>query len=401
MDYRVKQITLALSALLISSAIHAADGPAAGIVVMAVGDVSVTGGEGEKRPLQRRSSIYSGETIITGKGSRAQIRFSDGSLVSLQEGSQFQIENYSYQQEKKKDNATYKLLTGGMRTISGAVGKVNRDEYKVETPVATIGIRGTDYELVLHDNDNSGSNELYGYINDGLIHVESEGGVQDFADNEFFSVTGSERPPQSLLNPPNVLFEGYVPAGSEADGNTPDSIPLDPSMVNLVTNTETSDLINSITNPTITPYSTVSQLTGFYDYVFDTSQSGGPLPVVENGPNAISASSLIVVDFDAQSILGGDVTVTLSDTTMMYGGIPTSSLSDVIGNGQDITLSGSHYDAAWQPLSTTTGSLSLQFVGTEAQGATGSYSITELPGAKPSISVTGDAIYTQQPSSGW
>jgi hypothetical protein len=395
-------IALAFSSLLMSTGINAAEqSSAAGVVVMAVGNVTVAGGAGGERSLQRRSQIFTGETIITGKESRAQIRFSDGSLVSLQEGSQFRIENYSYQQEKKGDNATYQLLKGSMRTISGAVGKVNRDEYKVETPVATIGIRGTDYELTLHDSDNSGSEELYGYINDGVIHVANQGGNQDFSDNEFFGVAGPSMPPQSLLNPPGFMFNGYVPDSQQSEGNAAGVPPLDPSLVATLTNTENSDLLNSTINPMITPYATVTQLTGFYDYVFDTSLYGGPLPVVEYGPNATSVSSLIVVDFDAQAILGGDVTVTLSDTTIMYGGISTSSLSDTIGKGQVITLSGSHYDASWLTLSSTTGSLSLQFVGTAAQGAIGNYFIAEIPGAKPSISVTGEAIYTQQPSSGW
>lgn len=401
---RLAPIALAVSALLMSAGINAAEqSPAAGVVVMAVGNVTVTSGVGDGRSLQRRSQIFTGETITTGKESRAQIRFSDGSLISLQEGSQFRIENYSYQQEKKGDNATYQLLKGGMRTISGAVGKVNRDEYKVATPVATIGIRGTDYELMLHDSDNSGSDELYGYINDGVIHVATQGGNQDFSDNEFFGVAGPNMPPQSLLNPPGFMFEGYVPNG-QPSGDTGANIPFEPSLVAILTNTENSDLLNSTINPMITPYATVTQLTGQYDYVFDTSLSGGPLPIVENGPSAASVYSVVVVDFASQTIVGGGVDVTLTDSSVIYNSISAAAsaytLSDVIANGQSMVLNGTYYDPVLQPINSTTGTLSLQFVGPEAQGATGSYSFTEAPGAKPSLSVTGDAVYTQRPS-GW
>ena len=47
--------------------------------------------------------------------------------------------------------AFFRLLKGGFRAVSGLIGHVNRDEYRVSTPVATIGIRGTDYIVVLCD----------------------------------------------------------------------------------------------------------------------------------------------------------------------------------------------------------------------------------------------------------
>jgi hypothetical protein len=47
--------------------------------------------------------------------------------------------------------AFFKLLKGGFRAVSGLIGKVDRNEYRISTPVATIGIRGTDYLLVLCD----------------------------------------------------------------------------------------------------------------------------------------------------------------------------------------------------------------------------------------------------------
>jgi hypothetical protein len=47
--------------------------------------------------------------------------------------------------------AFFSLLKGGFRSVSGLIGKLNPDEYRVATPVATIGIRGTDYLVVVCD----------------------------------------------------------------------------------------------------------------------------------------------------------------------------------------------------------------------------------------------------------
>ena len=48
-------------------------------------------------------------------------------------------------------HAFFSLLKGGFRTVSGLIGKINHEDYSVATPVATIGIRGTDYLTVLCD----------------------------------------------------------------------------------------------------------------------------------------------------------------------------------------------------------------------------------------------------------
>jgi len=48
-------------------------------------------------------------------------------------------------------HAFFSLLKGGFRSISGLIGKINHDEYQVTTPVATIGVRGTDYLVVICD----------------------------------------------------------------------------------------------------------------------------------------------------------------------------------------------------------------------------------------------------------
>ena len=75
---------------------------------------------------------------------RAQIRFTDGSYVSLQPNTDFAISEYKF--EGKNDGSErgfFGLVKGAMRTVTGAVGRVNRNAYRITTPTATVGIRGT------------------------------------------------------------------------------------------------------------------------------------------------------------------------------------------------------------------------------------------------------------------
>lgn len=119
----------------------------AGKVLMAVGSVEAV--SAEKQILKRRSKIYVGDTIFTGQDSQAQLRMSDGALVSLGENAEFAVKEYSYNQEGKKDAVVLSVLKGGLRTITG---KVDKSAYSMETPVATLGIRGTVFDIFVAAN---------------------------------------------------------------------------------------------------------------------------------------------------------------------------------------------------------------------------------------------------------
>lgn len=71
-------------------------------------------------------------------------------MVSLQPQSEFRIDDYQYAgQTDGQEKGFFSLLKGGLRTITGWVGRTHRENYKVTTNVATIGIRGTEYSAVL------------------------------------------------------------------------------------------------------------------------------------------------------------------------------------------------------------------------------------------------------------
>ncbi len=87
--------------------------------------------------------IRSGDLIRTGSDGRIQIRFSDGAIVSLQPGTDFRIDDYRFERDRRR--AFFYLLRGALRTLTGAIGKTNHDEYRMKTPTATVGVRGTEY----------------------------------------------------------------------------------------------------------------------------------------------------------------------------------------------------------------------------------------------------------------
>lgn len=130
---------------------HAAT--AVGQVIVASGDFVAVAVDGKSRPLKRKSEFYSGETLKTGADGRAQIKFIDDALVSLRPNTEFRVDEYRYDPANKDINSSATTLTkGSLRTITGLIAKRNPPSYKITTPVATIGVRGTDLELALGDD---------------------------------------------------------------------------------------------------------------------------------------------------------------------------------------------------------------------------------------------------------
>lgn len=118
----------------------------------------------EIRILQKLSIVYLHDTITTEANSQAQIAFTDNTLMTFRADSKLYIDQYSFQpstQNKKGSVGKYfmNLLEGGFRTITGLIAKSNPDDYKVVTPVATIGVRGTDFNVYVH-----GGEMFVGYI---------------------------------------------------------------------------------------------------------------------------------------------------------------------------------------------------------------------------------------------
>ncbi|HPY39922.1 MAG TPA: FecR family protein, partial [Thiolinea sp.] len=104
---------------------------------------------GAHEALQRLSPVYRMDIIRSAKDSAAQFRMVDDAYIELLENSELRLENYQLNADGKHGNVVMELLSGGLRTISGLIGKQNKAEYQLKTPTATIGIRGTFYEVSL------------------------------------------------------------------------------------------------------------------------------------------------------------------------------------------------------------------------------------------------------------
>lgn len=122
-----------------------------GSAQMIRGSVTAELGEQEVRTLEKTSPVFETDQIKTGAKSFAVIKLKDGTRITVRPDSQLGIKKYTF--EEGNEEAEYELVKGGMRALTGLMGKKNPDAIKVKTAYATMGIRGTSYDVRLCDAD--------------------------------------------------------------------------------------------------------------------------------------------------------------------------------------------------------------------------------------------------------
>ena len=135
-----------LLTLLLSSTGMAAE-DSAGMVVASRGEV-IALSNGGSRELRQGDFVYESDEIITSNKSFAVLQFVDGDKVTVRPDSTVIIEQYLYNGDDG-DAAELSLVAGGLRVITGAMAKTHPENYKVRTPVALMGVRGTEFSVML------------------------------------------------------------------------------------------------------------------------------------------------------------------------------------------------------------------------------------------------------------
>ena len=135
-----------LALVLFSAPAHTAiDNSPVGKIVFSKGAVSARSATNVARLLGRDSDIYRNDTITTGKKSFTVIRFKDQTKMSLRPNSEIVIDKFN--DKEGEEEAEFNLVKGGLRALTGLVGKRKPQNVRFKTRQASIGIRGTDLVL--------------------------------------------------------------------------------------------------------------------------------------------------------------------------------------------------------------------------------------------------------------
>ena len=167
---------------------------AAAQVLFSHGNVVLTNAS-SSYPLEKGGFVSAGDTVITGDDGRVQLRFTDGGLVSLMPNSRFAVEEYSQPTASSEGSASVNLLKGGMRALSGSIGKNQPDNYKLKTNVATLGIRGTQFVVVMD------ADVMRVHVGEGRVALFNEFGDLLVDSGQHAEVMPGQAPALSLTAP--------------------------------------------------------------------------------------------------------------------------------------------------------------------------------------------------------
>jgi hypothetical protein len=119
--------------------------PSVGSVTFVIGRANVQRG-GELLPLSSGTELKVGDQLLTPASGHVHVRFVDGALVSLRPASSLKIYEYRFDaQNPAASSVKFELEQGVVRAISGQAAESAKDKFRLNTPLAAIGVKGTDF----------------------------------------------------------------------------------------------------------------------------------------------------------------------------------------------------------------------------------------------------------------
>jgi hypothetical protein len=208
--------TKALLALaLLCFAAFAGAAQVAGTVMNLNGPLLAKKADGSAKILAVKSEVEQGDTLVTEKNTYALIKFIDNSEMTLRPGTTFTIDKFTFDADKADDDsASFTLIKGGLRSLTGLLGKRNKERFSMKTPAATIGIRGTTF-IAQYVQAGPPSPPalapglapgLHVHVIDGLIQLSNGGGAQQFSAGQFGYTPSFSQPPLIVPNNPGLRF---------------------------------------------------------------------------------------------------------------------------------------------------------------------------------------------------
>jgi hypothetical protein len=202
---------------------------AVGRVMLVQGAMSAKDNNGNERKLTLGAPVYESDTLNTEAKSYAVVAFRDESRITLQESSAFYVEKFKYDKAAAQESAVMRLLKGGVRVVTGLIGRVNHDNYRFGIAGATIGIRGTGFDAWCHGACASGGNAgatpdnpLDGagvYVWSGAVVLITPNGSFEVALQKAAMIARDTGKPVPIVVIPKSILENGAPK--------PDSIPVD------------------------------------------------------------------------------------------------------------------------------------------------------------------------------
>jgi hypothetical protein len=329
MKARLVVTTLVLGAILGGPAF----GQTAGVIQFVAGDVQIVQPDGGERAARKGVAVNVGDTLSTAKGAMTQLKMGDGAVVVVVPESRVTVVEFRYAGvEDGTEKVRYRLEQGGFRAVTGAIGRTHKKNYVIETPIAHMGVRGTDHETyyfpaigpVSEDGAKPGA---YNKVNMGKTFIRTGAGEVEVEPNQVGFVASANDVPAILPTVPGFFNRSIAPRNARpnvAPAAEPNQIA---KVEQSVKSTEGIDVVRG-RGPMVEPGTGDGRLVGFDVRAGASSfgRSGNGVAIVEKGVPPVTGSGPYGVNW--KSWAGGLVTV---------GGQGTAGTTHMIASTQMTT----------------------------------------------------------------
>ncbi len=130
-------------------------------------------GQGARRPIERGDSVAANNVISTDGKGRAAFRFVDDTRLSVGPNSSVRLDKFVFDGETNPSSFVIRASKGVLRF---STGKGDHEAYRIQTPAATIGVRGTDFDVKIEGD------QVRVSVTDGEVVLCPNRGRPGFAD---------------------------------------------------------------------------------------------------------------------------------------------------------------------------------------------------------------------------
>lgn len=187
----------------------------AGKVLRVTGRATVTTQQGEIRPVEKGAKISSTDIISTSARSYVRMKMEDKSYIMVRPDSRLMVDDFKFNKKKPKESRSIlSLLKGGFRSVTGLIE--DKKKYRYRTPVATIGIRGTEFSIRVcnadcYDVDPVPKNGLFMEVHDDTVIITTKAGDFTFTKGQYAYVANSNSPAIMVDSIPDVFDQSPIP----------------------------------------------------------------------------------------------------------------------------------------------------------------------------------------------
>jgi hypothetical protein len=178
----------------------------AGTIELAEGDILIEAEDGKTRLPVVGERVHEGDTITTFANAEAHLHMADGAQIIVRADSKITLAEY-VADGGSEDRSLIDLAKGALRSITGWIGQYNRSNYRVRTPLVTIGVRGTDHEPThIPVGDPRGEPGSYDKVNEGSAFMQTKQGIVEVPKDRAAFLSASAKTAPRLLSMVPTFF---------------------------------------------------------------------------------------------------------------------------------------------------------------------------------------------------